>query len=152
MVLSWSPALGRGTSKSINEPLAKQIASQRLNMFLRTNLFSLFFLTDLKFPQWKKKTLFSQFHQNPGFTKCRLGPPVSGRIWICFFLPSWSILIHVFVQFALNAINCYSDRNFAAGLHLQLYARRMEIILNVWTRAWHWCLKIWSKPWLLVWM
>jgi hypothetical protein len=38
MLLSWSPALGRGTSKSINEPLEKQTASQRLNMLLQSNL------------------------------------------------------------------------------------------------------------------
>jgi len=34
MLLSWSPVLGRGTSKSIEQPVKKQMASQRLNMLL----------------------------------------------------------------------------------------------------------------------
>lgn len=34
MLLSWSPVLGRGTSKSIEQPVEKQMASQRLNMLL----------------------------------------------------------------------------------------------------------------------
>ena len=32
MLLSWGPALGRGTSKSVLEPAEKQTDSQRLNM------------------------------------------------------------------------------------------------------------------------
>jgi hypothetical protein len=42
MVLSWSPVLGCGTSKSVEQPLEKHIASQRLNMWLQLN-FSLNF-------------------------------------------------------------------------------------------------------------
>ena len=35
MLLSWSPVLGRGTSKSILQPVKEQIESQRLNMLLQ---------------------------------------------------------------------------------------------------------------------
>ena len=43
MLLSWGPVLGRGTSKSVEQPLEKQITSQRLNMWLQLN-FSLKFV------------------------------------------------------------------------------------------------------------
>lgn len=34
MLLNWQPCLGRGTSKTIRQPLEKQIENQRLNMYL----------------------------------------------------------------------------------------------------------------------
>lgn len=34
MLLNWQPCLGRGTSKSILQPVEKQIESQRVNMHL----------------------------------------------------------------------------------------------------------------------